>query len=362
MAKVLLLGGTGAIGVYLRRELAQLGHDVVVTSRRARDAEDGVRYLVGDGKNLDFVKKVLSDETPDVIVDFMIYSTDEFAERVETLLANVRQYIFLSSYRVFNEQLPLRETSPRLLDSIADADYLKTDEYGLCKARCENILRASGKKNWTIVRPCITYSKERFQFGCLEANVVCYRSFHGQDVVIPEEMLHKRTTMSWAGDVSKMIARLVLTERALGDDFNVVTSESHTWAEVAEIYREALGMSVRVVPLAKYLRFCGSYQVRYDRLFDRVMDNSKILSITGLSQSDFLPLAEGLKRELTANRATLLSLRSNLIQNARIDAACRVVCLPGGGFHEKLRYLAARFAIIGLALRILSRLRRILVK
>ncbi len=40
-------------------------------------------------------------------------------------------------------------------------------------------------------------------------------------------------------------------------------------------------------------------QLKYDRLFDRVIDNSKILKLCGMKQSDLMPLYEGLKREIS---------------------------------------------------------------
>lgn len=39
------------------------------------------------------------------------------------------------------------------------------------------------------------------------------------------------------------------------------------------------------------------WQLHYDRMFDRIMDNSKILRDTGLSQKDMTTLYDGLTRE-----------------------------------------------------------------
>ena len=357
MAKVLLLGGTGAIGVYLRSELVALGHEVIVTSRAERSPEEGVRFIVGNGKDIAFIRDLLERERPQVIVDFMIYSTDEFSARCDLLLSSVRQYIFLSSYRVFNEQVPLTENSPRLLDTLDDTSYLKTDEYGLCKARCENVLRKSGWANWTIVRPSITYSKERFQFGCLEAKVICYRAFRGLPVVIPSEMLVKRTTMSWGGDIAKMISRLVLNKRAYGEDFNAGTSESHTWAEISAMYNEILGLEVKEVPMVDYMTICSEYQVRYDRLFNRHLDNTKILEATGLRQTDLMTLKEGLSHEILSNKTRLLNIKPDIVQNARIDRMCNRVVIPRGSISEKFRYLSCRFVAVGVCFRIVGLVR-----
>ena len=41
----------------------------------------------------------------------------------------------------------------------------------------------------------------------------------------------------------------------------------------------------------------NKWQLRYDRMFDRIMDNSKVLKTTGMKQSDLTTLYDGLSRE-----------------------------------------------------------------
>ena len=49
------------------------------------------------------------------------------------------------------------------------------------------------------------------------------------------------------------------------------------------------------------IKYCRArYQLIYDRLFERVMDNSKILALMGEKQSDLCTLRDGLARELAA--------------------------------------------------------------
>ena len=43
--KVLLLGGTGAIGKYLCNSLANNGFNVYITSRQAHDDKDNIHYI-----------------------------------------------------------------------------------------------------------------------------------------------------------------------------------------------------------------------------------------------------------------------------------------------------------------------------
>ena len=321
--KVLVLGGTGAMGVYLVPELALLGYDVSVTSRSAHTSNNcRVSFLQGDAKDDRFLQTLLT-QSYDAVIDFMVYHTPDFEQRFETLLTNVNHYIFLSSYRVYsdNGEEPITEDSPRLLDVITDQKYLSTDEYALTKARQENMLKNSQHKNWTIVRPAITYSKSRFQLGTMEAGEFLYRALQNKDIIFPKEMLEKETTMSWAGDVARMIARLVLNEKAYGETYTVSTSEHHKWQEVVGYYQKILGVGVKIVDLDTYRKIIGRpWQIKYDRMFHRVIDNSKILSITNMEQEELMPLYDGLRIELA--KFSLKPVFSGLDpeREAKIDA------------------------------------------
>ncbi len=367
MSTILLLGGTGAMGVYLAEILAEMGHRVVVTSRSARPSTPQITYVQGNAHDEGFLRQCLAETRPAAIVDFMSYDTAAFRARVDTLLAASEHYIFLSSYRVYNEQVPLTEASPRLLDSCADADYLATDEYGLAKARQEDLLQARrNPARWTIVRPGITYSKARFQFGCLEANNVVWRALRGLPLVMPPEMLAKRTTLTWGKDVATMIARLLLRPEAMGEVYTVASSESHTWREVFAIYEKALGATLVECSLEDYIRIVGTRaQVLYDRMFERVVDNSKVLAATGLRQADLTPLSEGLTRELEQFKAAAHPLVPAVERNARIDAVLGSYASLGDyTFAQEVLYWQVRHPLLfnNLAIRAVRKAFRILLR
>ena len=290
------------MGVCLVPELLSLGYEVdAMTADDAVSTQKGLHYIKENAMDRNVISRILKNKY-DAVVDFMVYNTMQFAERFEMFLQSTGHYIFLSSYRVYaNEETPIRETSPRLLDVIDDVKYLETEEYGLYKARCENILRASKYNNWTIVRPAITYSKTRFQLTTLEAWTFIRRCRLGLPSIIPKEALNIQATMSWGGDAAKMIARLVCNERAKGEAFTATTSEHQTWGTIAEYYKELIGLEYIPVDTETFLKFYPfKYQLIYDRYFDRIVGNSKILEVTGLKQSDFISLKDGLKMELDA--------------------------------------------------------------
>jgi nucleoside-diphosphate-sugar epimerase len=304
--KALVLGGTGAMGVYLVPELASMGYQVhVVSMDDVRSDDPRIRYTKADAKNIDYLKGLLK-ERYDAIVDFMLYSTEQFRERHATLLGNTDHYIFLSSYRVYDGcEIPITETTPRLLDVSENTKFLATDDYSLSKARQEDIVRSSGCDNWTIVRPAITYSKLRFQLVTLEAHIHVARALKGLPVVLPREAFSVQGTMSWAGDVAKLFSHLILNPGAYREAFTLSTAEHRTWGEIAEYYKEIIGLEYVGADTEDYLQIMGGsdsarWQLAYDRLFDRVVDNSKVLRVTGLKQADFTPLRRGLEKELTA--------------------------------------------------------------
>ena len=107
--KILILGGTGAMGVYLVPELLDAGFEVLITSRSAHNSDNPrLRYFQGDARDTLFLRDILSKTTPDAIVDFMLYSTAEFHARRDLLLGSTDHYLFISSYRVFANSSPHR--------------------------------------------------------------------------------------------------------------------------------------------------------------------------------------------------------------------------------------------------------------
>ena len=306
--KILVLGATGAMGKYLVPLLADAGYHVdAVALEKCPTPHPEITPIVGNVlEDRDFRTKLLA-EPYDAIVDFMIYNTSRAADLLPEMVRNTGHYVFLSSYRVYADvEHPIRETSPRLIDASPDVLLRNSDDYSIYKARGENILRSFAKRNWTIIRPAITYSLLRYQLVTLEASNTVGRAFAGKAVVLPEQARNVQGTMSWAGDVARMIAGLLFDQRAFGETFTVSTAEHHTWGEIAEYYRDICGLRAVWADMEDYLRVRVSrpftihdrWQLVYDRLFDRIVDNTKILEVTGMKQSELKPLYDGLEYEI----------------------------------------------------------------
>ena len=290
------------MGGYLSGLLASRGTDVYVTTRQELSGgKTGINYIRGNAHDIEFVKSILNEGKYDAVIDFMNYTpADNFQGRADVLTGGTGHYFFLSSSRVYaDSKTPIQETSPRLLDVSTDKTYLSTDEYALKKAREENTLRNCKAKNWTIIRPYITYSNERLQLGVEEKEGWLYRALHGRPVVFSEDIAEHTTTLTWGNDVAEGIAGLLCRAESFGQTYHITGDEAMKWRDIANIYKEVFadvtGREMRIVyiPKAPY----NTAQVKYDRLYDRVFDNSKIKSAV----SDFRPVSirEGLTRCLT---------------------------------------------------------------
>ena len=313
--KVLVLGATGAMGKYLIPLLAEKGYDITAIYRN--DALTGcgitcdapnVRYIEADAMNLATYREIISTHY-DGIVDFLIYNTICLPVYLPQILAAADHYIYFSSYRVYDgKDVPVTEESRRLIDT-ADNCWLKvSDDYCIYKARGENALRESGLKNWTIVRPSITYSLMRNQLVTLEVAHTTVRALAGKKTVLPIQARDVQGTMTWAGDNARMLAELLFNPVAYGETYSLTTSEHHTWGEIAEMYKQICGLECVWVDKEDYLdiicpksavnRPNVNWQLECDRLFNRVMDNSKVLAATGLKQEELMPLRRGLEMEI----------------------------------------------------------------
>lgn len=301
--KILVLGGTGAMGVPVVKILAERGNEVYVTSRKRKTSESKrIKYIQGDAHDIKFVKKIVSQHF-DAVIDFMVYSSDNFSQYCDLYLAHTKQYIFLSSSRVYanSNGEKITENSPRLLDTINDPEYLKTDEYALAKAREENILKSSGYSNYTIIRPYITYYNNRLQLGVYEKENWLQRFLNGKKIVFSKNIASKLTTLTYGYDVSLRIADLVGNKNSLGQCYHITTEETVRWHDVLNFYLDTLeeyfGKRPEVFMIdqsdSHYEKF-AKYQIHYDREYDRIFSNAKIQKDT-LEKSDFIKVKNGLR-------------------------------------------------------------------
>ena len=289
---ILIFGGTGSIGKFLVERLSMKeGYHIYVTSRKNRLSTANIDYICGNAHDIVFASDVLNRYHWDCIVDFMHYSTTDFEKRYELLLRSTEQFIFISSSRVYAQSdAKLTEKSPTLLESSKDRLFLKSDDYALAKARQEQLLNNSGFRNYTIVRPYMSYSNAKLDLGFYPKELWLKRLMEKKSILFPKDVLYRHTTLTYGYDVAAGIAALIGKKSALGETFHITQNCATTWEHIIEIYRNVLTqngvkMNVKYIDTDK----CYGYINCYDRQYDRIFDNKKIgkyLDVENFTQTD----------------------------------------------------------------------------
>lgn len=345
---ILVLGGTGAIGVPLV-ELLSKRNKLFVTTRSKKENKRNIKYLQGNAKEDDFLYSML-DKQYDAIIDFMVYSTEDLKRRLPALLNHTKQYFFLSSSRCYaDSNIPIKENSPRLVDICTDSEYEAIDEYGMSKGREENLLKESGRKNWTIIRPYITYNTYRIQLGVYEKENWLKRALEGKTIIFPKDIAVKKTSLTYGPDVAGAVEKLVGNPKALGEAFHITTSECHTWGEILEFYCDEIERITGKYPKIKLVdnseglqNVWNKWQIKYDRLYNREFDNSKIESVRG--KYEYKPTFDGLSRCLEEFIAKPKWFEMNAVYEAWCDRQCGewTSLKDFSGMRHKLQYLRHR--------------------
>lgn len=302
MKHVLLIAGGGTLGTHTANELLRLGHCVDVICLEDKISENPNLHYIKAGVDYDYLSEFLKNRRYDGIVNFMLYtSLEDYIPTHRLLCEKTDHLIFLSSYRVYaDEQHPLTETAPLLIDTVTDREFLETEDYAVPKAHCERYIEhESGTDNWTIVRPVISFSSRRFDVVIASGRRVIKAAQSDTPVYLPACTKHLTAGLDWAGNSGKLIANLLWKPDAFREAFTVSSGQNLKWCEVADIYTELLGTRFEWVETDSPLLKKGNpWMLKYDRMYDRDVDNSKILRVTGLTHEDFTSIREGIQIEL----------------------------------------------------------------
>ncbi|KAH0460549.1 hypothetical protein IEQ34_011212 [Dendrobium chrysotoxum] len=239
--KILIMGGTRFIGVFLTRLLVKEGHQVTLFTRGKApitqqlpgesDQEyeafkSKVLHLKGDRKDSEFVKSSLAAEGFEVVYDINGREAVE-AEPILDALPNLEQYIYCSSAGVYlkSDLLPHFES---------DAVDPKSRHKG--KLETESLLDSKGV-NWTSLRPVYIY-------GPLNYNPVEEWFFHrlkaGRPIPIPNSGVQV-TQLGHVKDLADAFVKVLGNPKAIKQVYNISGSKYVTFNGLARACAKAAG-------------------------------------------------------------------------------------------------------------------------
>lgn len=304
MDRVLLVAGGGTLGTYVTEELVERGVLVDVICLEEYENSELVTYY-RERVNYDYLTEFLKDKQYSAIVDFLHYIEVEDYKKVYHLYSeHTEQIVYLSSYRVYaGEEHPTVETSPTWMDVTVDREFLENENYAMPKLRCEAFLKSQPVKNWTIVRPVISFSNRRFDLFMYTGSMIISKMKNKEKIVLPIEVKDTTAGIDWAGNTGKLMGKLLMNEKTLGEAYTISSAQNITWGELADIYQEVFGIEIDWVSMDDFIKYGpdmsgNKWGLQYDRVLDRTVDASKVLSVTGMKKEDFKSIKEALILEI----------------------------------------------------------------
>lgn len=237
--RVLIMGGTRFIGVYLTKVLVEQGHEVVLFNRGNRPAPvEGIRQIKGDRTDVKQLKEKLAGEEFDAIFDNNGRELADTQPLAEIFKGRIKHFVYVSSAGVYlkSDQMPHKE---------GDAVDPKSRHKG--KHDTETYLAAEGLP-WTSIRPTYIYGPRNY--NDLEAWFFD-RIVRNRPIPIPGNGLHF-TQFGHVQDLAKGMAAVLGNERAIGQIYNISGERYVTFAGLARACAEAAGKSADEIKIVYY--------------------------------------------------------------------------------------------------------------
>jgi nucleoside-diphosphate-sugar epimerase len=237
--RILVMGGTRFIGVYLTRMLVAAGHEVVLFNRGNRPSPvEGVTQIHGDRTDASQLKAKLQGERFDVIFDNNGRELADTQPLVEIFAGKIQQFIYISSAGVYlkSAQMPHQE---------GDAVDPKSRHRG--KFETEAYLAEQGVP-YTSVRPVYIYGPQNY--NPLESWFFD-RLVHDRPIPIPGHGQHL-TQLGHCQDLAAALVAMVGHDRAIGQTYNISGDRFVTFDGLAQACAEAMGKDPAGVKLVHY--------------------------------------------------------------------------------------------------------------
>lgn len=237
--RILIMGGTRFIGVYLTKILVEQGHDVVLFNRGKKPTPiEGIQQIHGDRSDPIQLKEKLSHERFDAIFDNNGRELSDTQPLVEIFQDKVQHFVYVSSAGVYlkSDQMPHIE---------GDAVDPKSRHKG--KFETESYLEKSGIP-WTSVRPTYIYGPQNY--NDLEAWFFD-RLVKNRPIPIPSHGQHF-TQFGHVQDLARAMAAILGNSQAVGQIYNISDTRYVTFDGLAKACAIAVGKSPDELKIIHY--------------------------------------------------------------------------------------------------------------
>jgi nucleoside-diphosphate-sugar epimerase len=297
--KVLFIGGTGNISVWVSKLAVEHGFELYLLNRGRRGVDiPGAHTITADMARPDQVRAALGNRHFDAVVNWIAYTGPDVECDLGLFRGRCGQYIFISSASAYQKPL----THPVITESTPLANPYW--QYSRNKIACEErLMRAYREEGFpaTIVRPSHTYNTHfPVAVGYWASYLIPRRMLDGKPIVV-----HGDGTSLWtlthSEDFAKGFVGLLGHPQAIGHAFHITSDFVLTWNQIYEQIGDALGVKPRLVHIpsdviARVEPETGAGLLG-DKMWCAVFDNSKIKRfVPGFVAT--IPFHEGIRRTI----------------------------------------------------------------
>lgn len=237
--RVLVMGGTRFIGVYLTKLLVAQGHEVVLFNRGNKPAPvAGIRQIAGDRTDPLQLKTSLSGESFDAVFDNNGRERSDTQPLAEIFKGRIQHFVYVSSAGVYlkSDQMPHVE-----------GDAVDPNSRHKGKFETEAYLAESGIP-FTSIRPVYIYGPQNY--NDLEAWFFD-RILRDRPVLIPGNGM-ALTQFGHCQDLAAAMAAVLGNERAIGQIYNVSGDRAVTFDGLARACAAAAGKDPSSLQIIHY--------------------------------------------------------------------------------------------------------------
>jgi nucleoside-diphosphate-sugar epimerase len=318
--KVLFIGGSGNISTSVSRMAIARGIDLTLLNRGKTQVDiPGARWLTADFHDLAETQEVLSNETFDVVVDWIAFTQQDIERDLALFAGKTGQFVFISSASAYQKppsSVIIRESTPL---------HNPFWQYSRNKIACEERLMQAYREQGfpvTIVRPSHTYDKFiPIAVGDWDKFTIVDRMRKGLPVIV-----HGDGTSLWtvthAEDFAVGFLGLLGHPGALGQAFHITSDERLTWNDIYHAIGAAVGVEPKIVHIAS--DFIAKVAPDYlgtligDKIWSVIFDNSKIKATVPEYQA-VIPFHQGIKRTIAQFEADPDRCKVDAADHAEIE-------------------------------------------
>ena len=237
--RVLVIGGTRFIGVYLTKQLVKQGHDVVLLNRGNHPAPvDGLKTVVCDRTNPEALRQVLSDKSFDAIFDNNGRELTHTKPLADLFKGKLKHFVYVSSAGVYakSDQMPHVEGDP-----------VDPNSRHKGKFHTEAYLREQGVP-FTAIRPVYIYGPQNY--NPLE-KWFFDRLVRDRPIPIPGSGM-ALTHLGHCQDLAAAMVSVLGNDKAVGEIYNISGDKAVTFDGLARACVIAMDKDPNAVEIVHY--------------------------------------------------------------------------------------------------------------